>query len=36
MPDQDTTYEPPVVEDVTVDHGPAGVEAGPLQQTPLP
>jgi hypothetical protein len=34
MPEsQDTAYEPPTVEDLMVEHGPAGVEAGPLQQT---
>jgi hypothetical protein len=32
---QDATYEAPVVEDLMVEHGPAGVEAGPLQQTPV-
>jgi hypothetical protein len=34
LPDQDAPYEAPVVEDIMVEHGPAGVEAGPLQQTP--
>jgi len=28
-----TEYEAPEVEDLMVEHGPAGVEAGPLQQT---
>jgi hypothetical protein len=26
-------YEAPEVEDLMVEHGPAGVEAGPLQQS---
>jgi hypothetical protein len=30
----DTTYEAPEVEDLMVEHGPAGVEAGPLQTPP--
>jgi hypothetical protein len=28
-------YEAPEVEDLMIEHGPAGVEAGPLQQTPV-
>jgi hypothetical protein len=32
---EDTTYEPPTVEDVDVSEGPAAVAAGTRQQTPL-
>ena len=35
MPDQDTQYEAPVVEDIAVDEGPASVSAGG-QVTPTP
>jgi hypothetical protein len=28
-------YEPPAVEDVLADDGPASVQAGPVQQTPV-
>jgi hypothetical protein len=35
QPGQDHEYEPPVVEDVQADDGPATLQAGPLQQTPV-
>jgi hypothetical protein len=37
MPEQqqDTTYEAPVVAELAVDEGPASVQAGAKQQTPV-
>ena len=33
---QDTQYEAPVVEELAVEEGPATVQAGTTQQTPIP